>query len=102
MFNKHMKYGIDERGPYAEADMDASQLIDFLKVDLASQLKDDEDTLPAKSEAQPQDQAMGPMPGANTLPARVPFNIPDVIPDRGTGYSKALKELLGKFGNQYV
>ena len=92
MFNKHMKYGIDERAPYAEADMDASQLIDFLKVDLPRA-----NLRMMKILSLPRVKhkiAMGP-PGPNFCQQGYPSISRMFIPDRGTGYSKALKGTVG-------
>ena len=97
MFETHMKYGIDERGPYSQSGLDVNSLIEFLKAELASQPKT----------ATPQDTAAAapvnlPLPGSNTVPTRVPFNIPDVLPERSQGYTSALKDIIGRFGQKFV
>jgi hypothetical protein len=100
MFNKHMRYGLDERGPYSQPGLDVNALVDFLKAELTD---NEERTQPAPEPDTT--QALPPLPtpvGSNTLPAQVPFDVPDVLPGRSTGYAKALKELLNHAGKKYV
>ena len=105
-FNTNMKYGIDERGMYADPTFDVNNLVAFLKNELDDKQAQTApvQTPPAQtsSSGQQANVPVLPAPGANTVPSNIPFNVPNVLPQRSAGYTHALKDILKRFGTKLV
>lgn len=108
MFDTYAKYGLEEDGMFSRPDIDAEMLSLFIKSELADDEDSENNVLPSGSSAlknkSSEGQEMLPMPaiGANTPISNIPFDVPDTLPGRPSGYTQALKELLNGFSKKYV